>query len=110
MARSRLSYPDCQSAPSTVHPARARKNSTIFKNPTSRIRVGQQENCVIQPLGPGHVQSAVTVVAWPADRLILALAAVHAARPSAIRRLSSTTSTSATADWSSTAVSDPWTS
>ncbi|WP_225102054.1 hypothetical protein [Streptomyces sp. CoH27] len=67
--------------------ARAKKNGTIFKNPTSRIRVGRQENGVIQPLDPGHVQSAVTVVARPADRLILALAAVHAARPDAIRRL-----------------------
>lgn len=66
---------------------RAKKNGTIFKNPTSRIRVGQQENGVIQPLDPGHVQSAVTVVARPADRLILAPAAVHAARPGAIRRL-----------------------
>lgn len=66
---------------------RAKKNGTIFKNPTSRIRVGQQEHGVIQPLDPGHVQSAVTVVARPADRLILALAAVHAARPKAIRRL-----------------------
>ncbi|MFD7054280.1 site-specific integrase [Streptomyces mirabilis] len=42
---------------------------------------------VIQPLESGHVQSSVTAVTRPADRLILALAAVHAARPGAIRRL-----------------------
>ncbi|MER8090825.1 hypothetical protein ABTZ57_38565 [Streptomyces sp. NPDC094048] len=35
---------------------RAKNNGTIFKNPTSRIRVGQQEPGVIQPLDPGHVQ------------------------------------------------------
>lgn len=66
---------------------RAKKNGTIFKNPTSRIKVGQQEHGVIQPLDPGHVQSSVAVVARPADRLVLALAAAHAARPGAIRRL-----------------------
>jgi hypothetical protein len=67
--------------------AGADKNGTIFKNPTSRIRVGQQEHGVIQPLAPGHVQSSVAVVARPADRLVLVLAAVHAARPGVIRRL-----------------------
>jgi integrase len=66
---------------------RTKKNGTIFKNPTSRIRVGQQEHGVIQPLAPGHVQSSVAVVARPADRLVLVLAAVHAARPGVIRRL-----------------------
>ncbi|MFE4518278.1 hypothetical protein ACFRMQ_29335 [Kitasatospora sp. NPDC056783] len=66
---------------------RAKKNGTIFKNPTSRIRVGQQENGVIQPLESEDVRSSVAAVTRPADRLILALAAVHAARPGAIRRL-----------------------
>ncbi|MCY0924380.1 MULTISPECIES: hypothetical protein [unclassified Streptomyces] len=66
---------------------RAKKNGTVFKNPTSRIRVGQQESGIIQPLEPEHVQSSVVAVTKPADRLILALAAVHAARTGAIRRL-----------------------
>ncbi|MFE3688051.1 hypothetical protein ACFXPM_33130 [Streptomyces sp. NPDC059095] len=66
---------------------RAKKNGTIFKNPTSRIRVGQQANSVIQPLESEHIQSSVASVTRPADRLILALAAVHAARPGAIRRI-----------------------
>ncbi|GGX24620.1 integrase [Streptomyces noursei] len=64
---------------------RAKKNGTIFKNPTSRIRVGQQEHGVTQSLDPGHVESAVAMVARPVDRLVLALSAVHAARPGAIR-------------------------
>ncbi|MEU6974225.1 hypothetical protein AB0A71_42240 [Kitasatospora aureofaciens] len=67
--------------------ARAKKSGTIFKNPTSRIRVGQQESGVIQPLEAEDVRSSVAAVTRPADRLILALAAVHAARPGAIRRL-----------------------
>ncbi|MFF0415573.1 hypothetical protein ACFYUY_34720 [Kitasatospora sp. NPDC004745] len=66
---------------------RAKKSGTIFKNPTSRMRVGQQANGVIQPLGPEDVQSSVASVTRLADRLILALAAVHAARPGAIRHI-----------------------
>ncbi|QCX82624.1 hypothetical protein C9F11_45320 (plasmid) [Streptomyces sp. YIM 121038] len=66
---------------------RAKKNGTIFKNPTSRIRVGQREEGVIQPMEPGHINGSVAAVTHPADRLILALAAVHAARSAAIRRL-----------------------
>ncbi|MFD7618828.1 hypothetical protein, partial [Streptomyces sp. NPDC059802] len=65
----------------------AKKNGTIFKNPTSRIRVGQREEGVIQPLEPEHINGSIAAVTYPADRLILALAAVHAARPAAIRRL-----------------------
>lgn len=45
------------------------------------------ENGVIQPLESEHVRTSVAAVTRPADRLILALAAVHAARPGAIRRL-----------------------
>ncbi|MGW1887239.1 hypothetical protein [Streptomyces sp. NPDC001970] len=66
---------------------RAKKNGTIFKNPTSRIRVGPREEGVIPPLDPGHMNGSVAAVTHPADRLILALAAVHAARSAAIRRL-----------------------
>ncbi|MBX7556306.1 hypothetical protein K1Y78_52690 [Streptomyces sp. tea 10] len=65
----------------------AKKNGTIFKNPTARVRVGQREEGVIQPLEPEHTSGSVAAVTHPADRLILALAAVHAARPGAIRRL-----------------------
>ncbi|WP_405573711.1 hypothetical protein OG418_49615 [Streptomyces phaeochromogenes] len=36
---------------------------------------------------PEHVNNSVAAVAKPADRLVLALAAVHAARSGAIRRL-----------------------
>ncbi|MGW2939851.1 hypothetical protein ACWDA7_51305 [Streptomyces sp. NPDC001156] len=66
---------------------RAKRNGTIFKDPTSRIRVGQREDGVLQPLQPEHITNAVAAVTGPADRVVLALAAVHAARPGAIRRL-----------------------
>lgn len=65
----------------------AKKNGTIFKNPTLRIRVGQHEEGVIQPLEPERINDSVAAVTHPADRLILALAAIHAARPGAMRRL-----------------------
>ncbi|MFF4448717.1 hypothetical protein [Streptomyces sp. NPDC001502] len=66
---------------------RAKKNGTIFKNPTGRIRVGQRESGIIQSLDPEHIDNSVASVTKPADRLVLALAAVHAARSGAIRRL-----------------------
>ncbi|GGP00073.1 hypothetical protein [Wenjunlia tyrosinilytica] len=65
----------------------AKKNGTICTNPTARIRVGQHEEGVVRPLEPEHTSGSVAAVTHPADRLILALAAVHAARPGAMRRL-----------------------
>ncbi len=65
----------------------SKKNGTIFRNPTSHIKVGQQEYGVIQPLRPSEVADAIATANSPAVRLILALAAVHAARSGAIREL-----------------------
>ena len=64
-----------------------KKNGVVFRNPTGRIRVGERESKLIQPLRPEQIQSAVAVATRPADRLIIALAAVHAARTGAIRDL-----------------------
>jgi integrase len=64
-----------------------KKNGTIFRNPTSRIRVGDRVHKLIQPLEPEQIQRTVAAATRPADRLILALAAVHAARCGAIRAL-----------------------
>jgi len=61
------------------------KQGTIFRNPTRGIKVGQQVYRVAQPLGQDDVDQAVKVAKTPADRLVLA--AVHAARPKAIREL-----------------------
>jgi hypothetical protein len=63
------------------------KQRTIFRNPTRGIKVGQQAYRVVQPLGQDDVDQAIKVATTPADRLVLVLAAVHAARPKAIREL-----------------------
>ncbi|MDQ6614331.1 MAG: hypothetical protein M3083_06215 [Actinomycetota bacterium] len=65
----------------------AKKTGTIFGNPTLRIHVGRQPGSVILSLSAGEVAQAVDVATTPAVRLIVALAAVHAARPTAIRHL-----------------------
>jgi site-specific recombinase XerD len=64
-----------------------KKAGAIFRDPTARIRVGRQDYKVVHPLKPDEIAKAVTVATTPAVRLILALAAVHAARPKAIRDL-----------------------
>ncbi|MFG2613998.1 hypothetical protein [Streptomyces anulatus] len=65
----------------------AKRSGLIFRNPTSRIKVGQNEYSVLQPLAPGQIDRSVAAAATPAARLILALAAVHAARVAQIGTL-----------------------
>ena len=65
----------------------SKKNGAVFRNPTSRIRVGDRHSKLIQPLHPDQVQRTIGAAARPADRLIIALAAIHAARAGAIRAL-----------------------
>lgn len=64
-----------------------KKNGVVFRNPTSRIRVGNRHSKLIQPLHDDQVQRTVAGAGRPANRLIIALAAIHAARPGAIRAL-----------------------
>jgi hypothetical protein len=64
-----------------------KRNGTVFRNPTGRIKVGEHGYNVIQPLRPVEVGDAVAASTTPAARLVLALAAVHAARSGAIRAL-----------------------
>lgn len=59
----------------------------VFTNPVSRIRVGDRGAKLIQPLGQDQIQRTVNDAARPADRLIIALAAVYAARSAATRAL-----------------------
>jgi integrase len=59
----------------------------IFRNPTSRIKVGQNEYAVLQPLLPEQVERSVATALTLAARLVLALAAVHAARVAQIAAL-----------------------
>ncbi|MGW1675089.1 hypothetical protein [Streptomyces sp. NPDC002324] len=65
----------------------AKRNGLIFRNPTSRIKVGQYEDAVLQPLVPEQVDRSVAAATTPATRLILALAAIHAARVAQIANL-----------------------
>ncbi|MGH3449837.1 MAG: integrase [Haloechinothrix sp.] len=65
-----------------------KKTGTIFGNPTSRIRdSSNRDDPVILPLAPNQIDDATQAATTPAARLTLALAAVHAARPDAIRKL-----------------------
>jgi hypothetical protein len=62
-----------------------KKNGTIFRDPTVRVRVGQQPYGVILPLQTNEIADALVAATKPAARVALALAALHAARPKAIR-------------------------
>jgi hypothetical protein len=65
----------------------AKKTGVIFRNPATRIRVGKREHPVWQPLTSDHLAEAAAAAATPPARLCFVLAAVHAARPGAIRAL-----------------------
>jgi len=64
-----------------------RKTGRIFRDPTRGVRAGQRPLNLIQPLQPAEIDAATAAAVTPAARLALALAAVHAARPKAIREL-----------------------
>ncbi|MEW1642249.1 hypothetical protein [Streptomyces sp. NPDC091219] len=58
----------------------ADRQGLIFREPTSRIKVGQNAYAVRQPLLPEQAKRSVAAATTLAARLVLALAAVHAAR------------------------------
>jgi hypothetical protein len=64
-----------------------KKTGTIFRDPAARVRAGRQDYGVILPLQPEEIRDSVSAATTPASRLALVLAAVHAARPKAIREL-----------------------
>jgi hypothetical protein len=63
------------------------KTGSIFTDPTTRIRLGHPDDPVLVPLAPAQLQDTAQAATTPAARVALALAAVHAARPQAIRNL-----------------------
>jgi integrase len=65
----------------------SKKEGTVFRNATNRIKVGRRAYGVIAPLRQDELEQAIATATAPALRLILALAAVHAARSAAIRAL-----------------------
>ena len=64
-----------------------KKTGTIFRDPARGLRDGQRPLILIQPLQPAEIDQAASAAVTPAARLAVALAAVHAARPRAIREL-----------------------
>jgi integrase len=64
-----------------------KKTGTIFADPTRGVHDGQRPLNLLQPLQPAEINQATSAAVTPAARLAVALAAVHAARPRAIREL-----------------------
>jgi integrase len=64
-----------------------KKQKTIFRSPVQGIPVGQRTWGIIQPLSQDEVDQAAEAAATPAARLLLVLAAMHAARVKAIREI-----------------------
>jgi hypothetical protein len=63
------------------------KYRRVFKNPAARMHTGKAQLAAIVPLEQATIDNAVTVATTPRLRLIVALAAVHGARPGTIRNL-----------------------
>lgn len=65
----------------------AKRTKRIFRNPTARIRSVRPEVQLWQPLPDDAIADSVEAADTPQARLWIALAAIHAARPGAIRRM-----------------------
>ncbi|HEY6423468.1 MAG TPA: integrase [Pseudonocardiaceae bacterium] len=61
-----------------------RKTRIVFRDPTRGIEVGQHPYGLVQPLDQNEVDQAAETATTPVARLVLVLAAVHAARKAAI--------------------------
>ncbi|MGW4739181.1 hypothetical protein [Nocardia xishanensis] len=64
-----------------------KKNAIIFADPAARVRIGNRDEPIIIPLRGNQINDATQAATTPPARIALALAAVHAARPEAIRTL-----------------------
>jgi integrase len=64
-----------------------KKNGLIFADPAARIRSTPRPETMILPLPAERISTATEAAVTPAARLTLALAAVHALRPDAVRHL-----------------------
>jgi hypothetical protein len=58
----------------------ATANGVVFRNPTSRIKIGRVERPIPVPLTPDEISRTVQRATNPQLRLAVALAAIHAAR------------------------------
>jgi hypothetical protein len=65
----------------------AKASGIVFTNPTTGIRVGRLPRPVLQPLPPEHLALSITAGTTLQAKVFIVLAAVHAARPGAVRTL-----------------------
>ncbi|MGH3200175.1 MAG: hypothetical protein ACRDNT_30615 [Streptosporangiaceae bacterium] len=63
------------------------KTRSVFRNPVTGLTTRGNHDKVIQPLTQAGIDAAVAAVTTPAGRLVLGLAAIHAARNKAIREI-----------------------
>ena len=66
----------------------AKRRGLTFADPTRHLRGGRGAGRTVLPMTAEEIQTVQQAAATPAQRLAIALAAVHAARPGAIRELS----------------------
>lgn len=64
----------------------AKKRGLVFTNPTTRLKTAASGGGLL-PMTDAEIRAVEQMAISPAQRLIIALAAVHAARPAAIREL-----------------------
>jgi integrase len=64
----------------------ARKRGLVFTNPTARLKAENLER-VLLPMTDAEIRAIEHIAVTPPQRLVIALAAVHAARPTAVRHL-----------------------
>ena len=65
----------------------ARRRGLTFADPTRHLRGGRGAGRAVLPMTAEQIRAAGQAAVTPAQRLAIALAAVHAARPKAIREL-----------------------
>jgi Domain of unknown function (DUF4158)/DDE superfamily endonuclease len=65
----------------------AKRRGVTFADPTAHLRGGRAAGRTMLPMTAEEIRTAGQAAATPAQRLAIALAAVHAARPGAIRGL-----------------------
>jgi integrase len=65
----------------------AKRNGVVFRDPAARIKIGRLDWPVWQPLRKEEIASTLAAATTPQARLVVGLAAVHAARHGAIRAL-----------------------
>jgi integrase len=65
----------------------ARRRGLTFADPTRHLRGGRGAGCTVLPMTAEQIRAVQQAAATPAQRLAIALAAVHATRPGTIREL-----------------------